>query len=168
MAPLYNIHKRLLCFRSASAGILKKNPRLQKQAKDTVLWEGCIQMFSIKQFVAKAYPVSGYGSRLIQVWPLFSFTGQEGLSVYLIKHHTFHVVFQRQGIKAQVLISSYNMCFHTVDPNPVVLTQLLLICSSCKLSLKPLGICLSKNRLRTSAFGLWVEQQEKGNISEIS
>ncbi|XP_067389892.1 SPOC domain-containing protein 1 [Emydura macquarii macquarii] len=55
--------------RSASAGILKKNPRLQKQAKDSVLWEGFIQMFSIKQFVAKAYPVSGYGSRLIQALP---------------------------------------------------------------------------------------------------
>ncbi|XP_074832652.1 SPOC domain-containing protein 1 isoform X2 [Carettochelys insculpta] len=55
--------------RPASAGILKKNPRLQKQAKDTVLWEGFIQMFSIKQFAAKAYPVSGYGTCLIQALP---------------------------------------------------------------------------------------------------
>ncbi|CAM4581488.1 unnamed protein product [Lepidochelys kempii] len=55
--------------RPASTGVLKKNLRLQKQVKDTVLWEGFIQMFSIKQFVAKAYPVSGYGTYLIQVLP---------------------------------------------------------------------------------------------------
>ncbi|KAG6931216.1 SPOC domain containing 1 [Chelydra serpentina] len=55
--------------RPASTGVLKKNPRLQKQVKDTVLWEGFIQMFSIKQFAAKAYPVSGYGTCLIQALP---------------------------------------------------------------------------------------------------
>ncbi|XP_043361879.1 SPOC domain-containing protein 1 isoform X2 [Dermochelys coriacea] len=55
--------------RPASTGFLKNNPRLQKQVKDTVLWEGFIQMFSIKQFMAKAYPVSGYGTCLIQALP---------------------------------------------------------------------------------------------------
>ncbi|XP_034610226.1 SPOC domain-containing protein 1 isoform X1 [Trachemys scripta elegans] len=55
--------------RPASTGVLKKSPRLQKQVKDTVLWEGFIQMFSIKQFAAKAFPVSGYGTCLIQALP---------------------------------------------------------------------------------------------------
>ncbi|XP_039367081.1 SPOC domain-containing protein 1 isoform X2 [Mauremys reevesii] len=55
--------------RPVSIGVLKKSPRLQKQVKDTVLWEGFIQMFSIKQFAAKAYPVSGYGTCLIQALP---------------------------------------------------------------------------------------------------
>ncbi|KAM9116462.1 SPOC domain-containing protein 1 isoform 2-T4 [Pangshura tecta] len=55
--------------RPVSIGVLKKSPWLQKQIKDTVLWEGFIQMFSIKQFAAKAYPVSGYGTCLIQALP---------------------------------------------------------------------------------------------------
>nr|XP_014426209.1 SPOC domain-containing protein 1 [Pelodiscus sinensis]XP_025037686.1 SPOC domain-containing protein 1 [Pelodiscus sinensis]XP_025037687.1 SPOC domain-containing protein 1 [Pelodiscus sinensis]XP_025037688.1 SPOC domain-containing protein 1 [Pelodiscus sinensis] len=55
--------------RPASTDNLKKNPGLQRQAKDTVLWEGFIQMFSIKQFAAKAYPVSGYSTSLIQALP---------------------------------------------------------------------------------------------------
>ncbi|XP_025054519.1 SPOC domain-containing protein 1 isoform X2 [Alligator sinensis] len=56
--------------RPVSSGILRKEPRLQKPLdKSTVLWEGSIQMFSIKEFLAKAYPVSGYGSHLVQALP---------------------------------------------------------------------------------------------------
>ncbi|XP_019403343.1 PREDICTED: SPOC domain-containing protein 1 isoform X2 [Crocodylus porosus] len=56
--------------RPVSPGILRKEPRLQKPLdKSTVLWEGSIQMFSIKPFSAKAYLVSGYGSHLVQALP---------------------------------------------------------------------------------------------------
>ncbi|KYO25863.1 SPOC domain-containing protein 1 isoform B [Alligator mississippiensis] len=56
--------------RPVSSGILRKKPRLQKPLdKSTVLWEGSIQMFSIKEFSAKAYPVSGYSSHLVQALP---------------------------------------------------------------------------------------------------
>ncbi|XP_074917060.1 SPOC domain-containing protein 1 isoform X2 [Chelonoidis abingdonii] len=65
----YKERRHLEKDRPASTGVLKKSPRLQKQVKDTVLWEGFIQMFSIKQFAAKAYPVSGYSTCLIQALP---------------------------------------------------------------------------------------------------
>ncbi|XP_050788354.1 SPOC domain-containing protein 1 isoform X2 [Gopherus flavomarginatus] len=65
----YKERKHLEKDRPASVDVLKKSPRLQKQVRDTVLWEGFIQMFSIKQFAAKAYPVSGYGTCLIQALP---------------------------------------------------------------------------------------------------
>ncbi|XP_026558606.1 SPOC domain-containing protein 1 [Pseudonaja textilis] len=40
-----------------------------KQSSYSVIWNGLIQTFSVKQFVAKAYPVSGFGPRLCQALP---------------------------------------------------------------------------------------------------
>uniref|UniRef100_A0ABM5ERV5 SPOC domain-containing protein 1 n=1 Tax=Pogona vitticeps TaxID=103695 RepID=A0ABM5ERV5_9SAUR len=52
-----------------SSGIPKKNRRVEMQSKTTAVWKGLIQMFSIKQFMAKAYPVSGSSSQLGQALP---------------------------------------------------------------------------------------------------
>ncbi|KAK9394830.1 SPOC domain-containing protein 1 [Crotalus adamanteus] len=46
-----------------------RNRQTAKRPSYSVIWNGLIQMFSVKQFVAKAYPVSGFGSHLCQALP---------------------------------------------------------------------------------------------------
>ncbi|KAJ6654292.1 hypothetical protein lerEdw1_007213 [Lerista edwardsae] len=55
--------------RLSEDSIPKKHPRMEEQSKSTVVWKGLIQMFSLKQFAAEAYPVSGSSSRLSQALP---------------------------------------------------------------------------------------------------
>nr|XP_034976512.1 SPOC domain-containing protein 1 isoform X2 [Zootoca vivipara] len=49
-----------------SPHIPKKHRRVEKQSTNSSIWEGVIHMFSVKQFVAKAYPVSGSSCNLSQ------------------------------------------------------------------------------------------------------
>ncbi|XP_058051389.1 SPOC domain-containing protein 1 isoform X3 [Ahaetulla prasina] len=55
--------------RSAFASTANRNRPVAKQSSYSVIWNGLIQMFSVKQFVAKAYPVSGFGPHLCQALP---------------------------------------------------------------------------------------------------
>ncbi|XP_070805889.1 SPOC domain-containing protein 1 isoform X2 [Pituophis catenifer annectens] len=55
--------------RSAFASAANRNRPVAKQSSYSVIWNGLIQMFSVKQFVAKAYPVSGFGPHLCQALP---------------------------------------------------------------------------------------------------
>ncbi|XP_053254948.1 SPOC domain-containing protein 1 isoform X2 [Podarcis raffonei] len=52
-----------------SPHIPKKHRRMEKQPRNSAIWEGVIHMFSVKQFVAKAYPVSGSSCNLSQALP---------------------------------------------------------------------------------------------------
>ncbi|XP_077788029.1 SPOC domain-containing protein 1 isoform X2 [Podarcis muralis] len=52
-----------------SPHIPKKHRRVEKQPRNSAIWEGVIHMFSVKQFVAKAYPVSGSSCNLSQALP---------------------------------------------------------------------------------------------------
>ncbi|XP_061453319.1 SPOC domain-containing protein 1 [Rhineura floridana] len=52
-----------------SPDIPKKHRRVEKQSRNSAIWKGVIQMFSMKQFVAKAYPVSGSNCNLTQGLP---------------------------------------------------------------------------------------------------
>ncbi|KAM3830252.1 SPOC domain-containing protein 1 isoform 4-T4 [Vipera latastei] len=51
------------------ASTTNRNRQVAKRSSYSVIWNGLIQMFSVKQFVAKAYPVSGFGSHLSQALP---------------------------------------------------------------------------------------------------
>ncbi|KAM6427686.1 SPOC domain-containing protein 1 isoform 1-T1 [Liasis olivaceus] len=55
--------------RPAVASTPNRKRQVRKQSSRSVIWNGLIQMFSVKQFVAKAYPVSGYGCQLCQALP---------------------------------------------------------------------------------------------------
>ncbi|KAJ7304404.1 hypothetical protein JRQ81_011961 [Phrynocephalus forsythii] len=52
-----------------SSGIPKKTRRVERQSRSRAIWKGLLQMFSVKQFMAKAYLVSGSSPRLAQVLP---------------------------------------------------------------------------------------------------
>ncbi|KAL8220300.1 UNVERIFIED_CONTAM: hypothetical protein K2H54_043304 [Gekko kuhli] len=52
-----------------SSSFPKKRLRVGNQSRTSVIWKGLIQMFSLKQFAAKAYPVSGSGYHLFQALP---------------------------------------------------------------------------------------------------
>ncbi|XP_033014579.1 SPOC domain-containing protein 1 [Lacerta agilis] len=52
-----------------SPHIPKKHRRVEKQSRSSAIWEGVIHMFSVKQFVAKAYPVSGSSCNLSRALP---------------------------------------------------------------------------------------------------
>ncbi|XP_070620551.1 SPOC domain-containing protein 1 isoform X1 [Erythrolamprus reginae] len=55
--------------RSALASTANRNRPLAKKSSYSVIWNGLIQVPSVKRFVAKAYPVSGFGPRLCQALP---------------------------------------------------------------------------------------------------
>ncbi|XP_062996114.1 SPOC domain-containing protein 1 [Elgaria multicarinata webbii] len=54
---------------SVSPSTPKKHRWVKKQPKTSLIWKGLIQMFSVKQFVAEAYPVSGSSGQLCQGLP---------------------------------------------------------------------------------------------------
>ncbi|XP_060113890.1 SPOC domain-containing protein 1 [Heteronotia binoei] len=55
--------------RAISSSFPKKHLQVGNQARISVIWKGLIQMFSLKRFAAKAYPVSGSGYHLFQTLP---------------------------------------------------------------------------------------------------
>ncbi|XP_053124078.1 SPOC domain-containing protein 1 isoform X2 [Hemicordylus capensis] len=55
--------------RADSPSIPKKQQRVEKEPRTAAIWKGLIQMFSLKQFAAKAFPVSGSNYHLFQTLP---------------------------------------------------------------------------------------------------
>ncbi|XP_048357293.1 uncharacterized protein LOC125435200 [Sphaerodactylus townsendi] len=54
---------------SSVSASLPKKLRVRNQSRISIIWRGVIQMFSLKPFAAKAYPVSGFSYHLFQAVP---------------------------------------------------------------------------------------------------